>query len=364
MQGARKMSTQADWQLYATHSACSDPGAWGAQLDAVPGDLRSIKDAAHQLVFHYRADGDWTENGIAPERIAEIDTRFADRMLQRIFALSGAPLGAPRPPHQRLVGCCRDFTLFFVALARQKGIPARSRVGFATYFMAGWNLDHIVAEVWDAVQHRWRLVDAELRDGHVDAAGRVIDPLDVPRDRFIVGPQAWLACRAGEADPERFVVAPDLEIPETRGWPYLMHNLIHDLAALNAERARDAAVGGLGDDDAPVPAAGGSAGPAGPRRRDDDIAGQHPGGSPAPVRARRVPRAGDGDQLQPGPHRRSGAGADRQGASPQHMTRVNIRGSDPPRQAHLIRKRIPFPPVTPSSRHASSWRRSGKEARC
>jgi hypothetical protein len=228
------MSTQADWQLYATHSACSDPGAWGAQLDAVPGDLRSIKDAAHQLVFHYRADGDWTENGIAPERIAEIDTRFADRMLQRIFALSGAPLGAPRPPHQRLVGCCRDFTLFFVALARQKGIPARSRVGFATYFMAGWNLDHIVAEVWDAVQHRWRLVDAELRDGHVDAAGRVIDPLDVPRDRFIVGPQAWLACRAGEADPERFVVAPDLEIPETRGWPYLMHNLIHDLAALNA----------------------------------------------------------------------------------------------------------------------------------
>jgi hypothetical protein len=228
------MSTQADWQLYATHSACSDPGAWGAQLDAVPGDLRSIKDAAHQLVFHYRADGDWTENGIAPERIAEIDTRFADRMLQRIFALSGAPLGAPRPPNQRLVGCCRDFTLFFVALARQKGIPARSRVGFATYFMAGWNLDHIVAEVWDAVQHRWRLVDAELRDGHVDAAGRVIDPLDVPRDRFIVGPQAWLACRAGEADPERFVVAPDLEIPETRGWPYLMHNLIHDLAALNA----------------------------------------------------------------------------------------------------------------------------------
>jgi hypothetical protein len=359
MQGARKMSTQADWQLYATHSACSDPGAWGAQLDAVPGDLRSIKDAAHQLVFHYRADGDWTENGIAPERIAEIDTRFADRMLQRIFALSGAPLGAPRPPHQRLVGCCRDFTLFFVALARQKGIPARSRVGFATYFMAGWNLDHIVAEVWDAVQHRWRLVDAELRDGHVDAAGRVIDPLDVPRDRFIVGPQAWLACRAGEADPERFVVAPDLEIPETRGWPYLMHNLIHDLAALNAREMLLWEDWGMTMHQFPLP--------------EDQLAllDRAAGTMTSPDSTLedlrhlyerdefRVP-----EMVTSFSPALTDAGADRQGASPQHMTRVNIRGSDPPRQAHLIRKRIPFPPVTPSSRHASSWRRSGKEARC
>jgi hypothetical protein len=40
-------------------------------------------------------------------------------------------------------------------------------------------------------------------------------------------------CRAGAADPERFVVAPDLLFPMTRSWPYLVHNLIHDLAALN-----------------------------------------------------------------------------------------------------------------------------------
>ena len=34
------------------------------------------------------------------------------------------------------------------------------------------------------------------------------------------------------ADASRFVVAPDLDIPATRGWPYVRHNLIHDLAAL------------------------------------------------------------------------------------------------------------------------------------
>ena len=31
---------------------------------------------------------------------------------------------------------------------------------------------------------------------------------------------------------QRFVVAPELDLPATRGWPYVRHNLVHDLAAL------------------------------------------------------------------------------------------------------------------------------------
>ena len=40
---------------------------------------------------------------------------------------------------------------------------------------------------------------------------------------------------SGEWDAiiKRFVTDPDLEIPATRGWPQLRHNLVHDLAALN-----------------------------------------------------------------------------------------------------------------------------------
>ncbi len=33
-------------------------------------------------------------------------------------------------------------------------------------------------------------------------------------------------------DPARFVVDPSLDIPLTKGWPYVRHNFIHDLAAL------------------------------------------------------------------------------------------------------------------------------------
>jgi hypothetical protein len=57
--------------------------------------------------------------------------------------------------------------------------------------------------------------------------------LDVPRELFLTGPAAWKAARVGEQDPERFVVAPDLEIPFLRSWFYLRHNLIQDLATLD-----------------------------------------------------------------------------------------------------------------------------------
>ena len=55
----------------------------------------------------------------------------------------------------------------------------------------------------------------------------------MPPDRFLTAPRAWQLARSGAVDPERFVTDPDLEIPATRGWPQLRHNLVHDLAALN-----------------------------------------------------------------------------------------------------------------------------------
>jgi len=56
--------------------------------------------------------------------------------------------------------------LLFVAMARHHGIPARARVGFAGYLVVGWWLDHA--------------------------------------NGFLVGPDAWRACRSGAADPATF----------------------------------------------------------------------------------------------------------------------------------------------------------------
>jgi Transglutaminase-like superfamily len=162
--------------------------------------------------------------------MAEINLRYADTMLARLRELNPAAPGMPRATTERLVGCCRDFTLLFVAMARHHGIPARARVGFARYLVPGWAMDHVIAEVWDG--DRWRLVEPEMSPGHVDE-GTELNLLDVPRDRFLVAADAWRACRSGAADPATFVVAPELEVPLLRDWPYLLHNLVLDLAALN-----------------------------------------------------------------------------------------------------------------------------------
>lgn len=223
----------ADHTFYTTQSVYTDPGEYAARLDGVAADLAAMRAVARQLIFHFGIDGDFAENGITTDRVNEIDTRYADRMFGRIFELGDQPVTVQRPARQRLVGCCRDFTVLFLAIARHKRWPARARVGFATYFAPGWYLDHVMAEVWDPAQRRWRLVDCMITDDHLDRSdGAAIDPLDVPADRFFDGARAWLACRTGATDVDRWAVDPDLEVPATRGWRYVRHNLVHDLAAL------------------------------------------------------------------------------------------------------------------------------------
>ncbi|MEQ0563866.1 transglutaminase-like domain-containing protein [Amycolatopsis sp. NEAU-NG30] len=213
--------------FYVSHSRFSDPGAHAEWLDATPSDIASLRDAAFQLVFHYWAHGDITQHGFPPGRHTEITLRYAEDMWARLRELDPTPPGGPRPPLHRIVGCCRDFTLLFVSMARHHGIPARVRVGFAGYLMPGWYLDHVVAEVHDGTG--WRLVEPGY--GEPGAVG--FDLLDVPRDQFLTGPDAWTAARTGKADPDRMVVSPDLDVPFLRGIPYARHNLVLDLAALN-----------------------------------------------------------------------------------------------------------------------------------
>ena len=220
--------------FYAAQSIFSDPGRTAGWLDGVPDGLADIRRLATQLVFHYRASGDPLEHGFTPDRLAEIDLRYAEDAFARLQALRAGSITAAREPTQCILGCCRDFTLLFVAMARNRGIPARARVGFAGYFDPSWWYDHVVAEVWDDVDKRWRLVEAQIPDGYVDlGSGRAIDPLDVPRDRFLVGADAWRAVRSGAMDPARSGVAPNLDLPFLQSWTYIAHNLVFDLAALN-----------------------------------------------------------------------------------------------------------------------------------
>ena len=218
---------------WATQSPVTDPGAAAGAIDALDPSLPALRQASSQLVFHYRA-GDYARAGVDRARMAEIDTRFAAPMLARLVAADASLARSPRPGASRTVGCCRDAAVLFLALARRRGVPARARVGFASYIVPGWWMDHVVVDVWDAAEGRWRLVEPELEEDLTHPDGHAMDFLELRRGvDFLVGPAAWIAARKGEVDHEKFVVAPQLQEAMLRGWPYLAHNVVHDLAALD-----------------------------------------------------------------------------------------------------------------------------------
>ena len=220
----------ADRQLLADFAA---PGVFttldgdaAAMADGAPDDVAGVVRLVQGLLIHEGLTGLY---GVTtpPARLGEKQLHSAAAMLRQAARLDPRPLAAARAPEHRVVGVCRHFATLFVAIMRRKGVPARARCGFAGYFAAGKHLDHWVGEYWDAAAGRWVLVDAQVDDAQRRYFKLDLDTLDVPRNRFLVGGDAWRACRDG-ADPMSFGVAgtPMWGLVEVYG------DLFQDLAAL------------------------------------------------------------------------------------------------------------------------------------
>lgn len=205
-------------KYYATHSPFSHPGRWGLLLAELPSDIPGLCQAIQGLVVHYRASG----IEFSPQRLAEIDTRYVGKMLEAIQARDARPLSQSREPAQRFVGCCRDYALFFVAVMRERGIPARSRVGFAPYLSPSFNHDHVVAEYWNG--ERWVRVDPEM-----PLEGFDFDVQDMPEGVFLSAAEVWKGYREGHLDPGGFGVAPQL--PYKGEW-FIRNYVVKELAHL------------------------------------------------------------------------------------------------------------------------------------
>jgi hypothetical protein len=215
---------------YAQQSAYSDPRQYAQLLDPLPADIREMAAVIRNLIVHYRADG----VDLSPQHLAEIDHRWIDRMLETDQRRFEQPLDRPRPVAERVAGCCRDFSLLTVAALRHRGVPARTRIGFANYFEPGFSHDHVIVDYWDG--DRWVFIDPELEPS--DSWG--FEPADMPRlagarageiaplvEPFVTAAQVWTAYRRGDIDDQTFGVAPTLPI---RGAWFIRNYVIGELA--------------------------------------------------------------------------------------------------------------------------------------
>ena len=212
--------------FFTQHGRMSDPGQYGHLFANLPPSVSDLVRAVQGITIHVF----WAERyglTLTADRQAEVQLRTMEARLARTLELDPRPLCEPRPLERKLVGNCRDFTLLLVSMLRHQGIPARARCGFGAYFLPKHFEDHWVAEYWNEAQHRWVLVDAQLDRFQCEAMNVPFDPLDVPRDQFIVGGLAWRMCRSGQADPEQFGIF------DMHGLWFVRGDFVRDVAALN-----------------------------------------------------------------------------------------------------------------------------------
>lgn len=211
---------------YIRPGMMSGTGEYAPMLKELPADVPALVRVLQGLVLHVF----WAESygvKLSDERKGEVQIRPVSRKMRRLLEIDPRPLVEARPPEARLVGNCRDFSLLLAVMLKTKGIPARARCGFGTYFIAGHYEDHWMTEYWNAGESRWVQVDAQLDELQQKALKISFNPLDMPRGQFVLAGDAWQMCKRGEANPD------DFGIFEWKGWDFIKGNVLRDLLALN-----------------------------------------------------------------------------------------------------------------------------------
>jgi hypothetical protein len=188
-------------------------------LDDLPSEPVAICHLARHLVIQ---PTDAKDLGLPEERFAENQLRPVERMIGALLALDLSPLTVARDPDRRVIGTCRHFAVLSCALLRYRGIAARARCGFATYFQPGQGLDHWITEYRQG--GRWVRIDSEILGG-----SQVTRPEDLAPGEFLTAGEAWSAFRDGRIDATKFGVY------GTQNWgpEEIRGNAVKDLAALN-----------------------------------------------------------------------------------------------------------------------------------
>lgn len=217
-------------EFYATPGPITESGAYREEMSELPREVGKLARTVNGLVIHRFVAQQFYDLSIPDEREQETHIRKVTDMLDALLDIDPRPLRDARPPEKRLTGICRNFGVLTVALLRAHGIPARSRYGFAGYFNPPYYEDHHVCEYWNAQEKRWMLVDAQLlSDEWQENLGFTFDPLDVPRDQFLVAGDAWAQSRKGKLDPSKVGTFNG----DLYGLWFIAGVLVRDAAALN-----------------------------------------------------------------------------------------------------------------------------------
>jgi hypothetical protein len=205
---------------YARQTVCSDPGLYGDLFDDIEPTIESVSAMARNIVVHYKSAG----VALPTQSRHDVDLRWVDAILATDQEKHHAPLDQERPVESRVQGCCRDHSLLAITALRHHNVPARSRVGFASYRCEPWHYDHVIVEAWD--EGRWRRFDPEV----TEPLPALPEPTDIPLSSegpFLTAAQVWAGHRGGLLDVARYGV---VEYAALQGEPFVHAKVVCELA--------------------------------------------------------------------------------------------------------------------------------------
>lgn len=216
--------------FYKTQSIFSDPCDYAYLYDFFSDNIVELTKQVQQLFLHY-ADLNLFSISVDDERYDELNFRYIKKSIEKLLLLDSSDLVSERSPEKRVMGVCRDTSLLMCSILRSRGISARLRSGFVTYFIPGLFLDGFCVEVYDENLQRWRSIDTRTTQLHIDHYHLPIDfdLMDVPKTKFIPAAEAWHLCRFQNADAVRFGSR------QHRGLFTVRNRLVQDLALLNKQ---------------------------------------------------------------------------------------------------------------------------------
>ena len=217
---------------YKHHGAMTATGEHAAELAALPPDLAALCEFVQGVLIHRdMAPFDYSRKHIVVDQRWCSGYRSSWRNAEAHFRCTSdsRSIKNTREPDRRMAGVVQGFRDPADGHTTRTGYSGTCALRLRAYFTPGKFEDHWVCEYWNPVKSRWVLVDAQMDGAQREAFHLDFDPLDVPRDRFIIAGDAWRMCRKGGAAPNRF----GLSHVGLQGLWFVAGNVLRDFAALN-----------------------------------------------------------------------------------------------------------------------------------
>jgi hypothetical protein len=220
-----------DLSFYKEQSETTSPGKHADLYRDLPRDPGELVKVVQGLIVHGGLGWLYKYQPTQQQFAGFTAARSAEAILDNILRLDSRPLTVARAMEKRAVGNCRTFSVMMVSMLRDQGVPARMRVGYATYTWGEPKLDnHFIVEYFNGTS--WVQLDAQMDQTQRQFHKLDFDTLDMPRGKFILAGQAWQDLRTGTIKPEQIGMGGPNGW-EGHGYQFVQIDLIADCWALD-----------------------------------------------------------------------------------------------------------------------------------